>query len=200
MRRAAVPVAIRHAGLSFVRLSHADHDALAASLDHDVIRRRLAARHRRAHLTRVLADLGADDAAGRSVHWAVADGVGPCGLIALRRAGDAMRTVTLLDPRVHGTGVNAEVKQLLWTAAQLLDRDLVARCHPENVQSRRALARLWPDVAPIPLRVPELRREMLVFALDDPPARGTPLPPSARAALGAQLRAQPSVADGFSRR
>lgn len=183
-----------HAGLRLVALGACDRAVVAPAVDHDAIRRRLDERLRGAPPLAVLAALAADDAAGRAAHWAVHDADGPCGLTALRPAGDALRTVTLLAPRTHGTGVNREVKQVLWAAADLLGVALVARCAPDNLRSRRAIAKLWPAAVAVRVFEPERRRTMLVHHLDGPPAAGTPLTMAARTALWEHLAAFPLCA------
>lgn len=168
---ARTPAAFFHAGLGFSPLSTCELRAAAAALDHPVVRGRMAGRHRGVQMDKALVDLCVDDAVGASAHWVVANVHGPCGLVALRPFHGALRTITLLAPHVHGTGVNAEVKQLLWSVAQDLVMPLVARCDPTNHRSRRAIARLWPSAVPVRSFHPDLGREMLLFDLDDAPRR-----------------------------
>lgn len=181
----ASPATLSHAGLLFAPLTVCDLATVGSALDHAVVRARMAEAHRAGPVEHALFDLLADDAAGLSAHWGLSDADGPCGLVALRPFGDALRTITLLCPRVHGTGVNAEVKQVLWAMARHLGVKLVARCNPDNRQSRRAIAKLWP--AAVPVRVLDLGREMLVYELTAAPASGTPLDARARRDVHAQL-------------
>jgi len=55
-------------------------------------------------------------------------------------------TTTFLTPPAWGTGLNVAAKGLQYQVARAANIHLVASVHEDNIQSRRAIARLWPSL------------------------------------------------------
>jgi len=170
-------VVLQHAGLGWRWLPASDLRRLGRNLEVPAVRDVLRPFDRATVRERLLVLAHGEEWEGSSLTLVVERAGEPLGLAGVVRRDGGLCTRTYLHPDLHGQGVNAAAKQVIWTLSDLTGLPLTAVVHAGNTRSLAAMGKCWPTVRPTARPASDRPGWSWVYALAGPPVLGRPLGP-----------------------